>query len=728
MSKRILFRMGISACLALACSTGVSSQAAAQLYQETFGNGQYCDFGFTTAVWDSTAGMIRLGEFQMKRLSSIPGLGTPIDVKVRGDIAYLLTQTALRLYDITDPSAPVQVGIVSVTSQAGDVELAGAYAYVSSNGGGFIVVDIGDPSAPFVAASLSVGDANEACLAGDYAYVSAWSSGVHVIDISDPLAPAEVGSYPGISQAFQIDVSGDLLFVSGYGSGVHILDISNPAAPVLIGSYSAGTIRDIEVDGDRLYIAQHGVGTHILDISVPSAPAFLGTFSSDYPNGLDVNGTLLFISDWSSGIYVLDVTDPASPAQLLHYNQITRDICASGTTVFTASETSLDIFDAANPLLPVPEAGSVNTPGSAYGVAIDGAYAYIADRTAGLQIVDVGDPDNPGSAWSISLSGDSWDVDVDGDYAYVASYESGLQVVDISDPHTPLFVDSLDTDGNAIDVYIDGNYAYVADYFSGLVVVDIGDPSDPVLAGRYYNAANEAAWSVTVDGDFAYVTFTNSTEDVIGLRIIDISDPANPTLHGSYDTPGHAHGLALQGRYAFVADSEEGLLVLDISDPAAPSYVTTLATINAKDVAISGDFAFVADYSGGVRVIDIGDPAAPVILDTYGAANEARRLAFSGEHVYVADGADGVRILQVFQRSFDTTNNLAQSTTVDLTAEMIDQVRMAASTTGSVGWQISADGGLNWESVAADNAWHVLTYPGSDLRWRATLDYRGGAV
>ena len=39
--------------------------------------------------------------------------------------------------------------------------------------------------------------------------------------------------------------------------------------------------------------------------------------------------------------------------------------------------------------------GSVDTPGLAFGVAVSGAVAYVADFESGLQVIDVSDPANP---------------------------------------------------------------------------------------------------------------------------------------------------------------------------------------------------------------------------------------------------------------------------------------------------------------------------------------------
>ena len=54
----------------------------------------------------------------------------------------------------------------------------------------------------------------------------------------------------------------------------------------------------------------------------------------------------------------------------------------------------LAVFDVDNPAAPV-RVGGYDTSGRAYGVAVAGGYAYVADDWAGLQVIDVRNPAAP---------------------------------------------------------------------------------------------------------------------------------------------------------------------------------------------------------------------------------------------------------------------------------------------------------------------------------------------
>ncbi len=155
------------------------------------------------------------------------------------------------------------------------------------------------------------------------------------------------------------------------------------------------------------------------------------------------------------------------------------------------------------------------TPGYAYGVAVSGSYAYVADLYAKLRVIDVSTPSNPTEVGYCDTPDGAYGVAVSGSYAYVADDHAGLRVIDVSTPSNPIEVGYCDTPGWAYGIVVSGSYAYVADYDAG------------------------------------------------GLRVIDISTPSNPTEVGYCDTPSYAWGVAVSGTYAYVADLHAGLQIYE---------------------------------------------------------------------------------------------------------------------------------------------------------------------
>ena len=70
--------------------------------------------------------------------------------------------------------------------------------------------------------------------------------------------------------------------------------------------------------------------------------------------------------------------------------------------------------------------GSVPTPGKAYELAISNGYAYVADGTSDLQIIDIDPPESAGIIHSVDVPGDEIRfIAVAQGYAYTTARNTG---------------------------------------------------------------------------------------------------------------------------------------------------------------------------------------------------------------------------------------------------------------------------------------------------------------
>ena len=169
--------------------------------------------------------------------------------------------------------------------------------------------------------------------------------------------------------------------------------------------------------------------------------------------------------------------------------------------------------------------------------------------------------------------------------------------------------------------------------------------------------------------------------------MIGISDPTNPVPAGSCDTPGNALG-----------------------------------------VAVAGDYAYVADYASGLQVIDISDPTNPVAAGSCDTPGTAYDVAIAGDYAYVADAESGLQVIRAFCRIVNLADNVGQSVDVEASSEDVIRAKLSTTQTDSIRWELSADGGTNWEELRPGGDWHLLPDPGSDLLWRSSHFYEGGSV
>jgi len=347
------------------------------------------------------------------------------------------------------------------------------------------------------------------------------------------------------------------------------------------------------------------------------------------------------------------------------------------------------------------EMGFYDTPGYAYGVAISGKHAYVADYDKGLRVIDISDPAHPYEVGFYDTPGQAWGVAVSGSYAYVADGNWGLRVIDVSDPAHPTDVGFTYTPSVACGVAVSGTYAYVADE-NGLGVIDVSDPAHPAEVGFYDTPGY--AYDVAVSGTYAYVA-----DGASGLRVIDVSDPVHPSEVGFYDTPGSAYGVAVSGTYAYVDDLFYGLRVIDISDPAHPTEVGFYGTPgHAWGVAVSVPYAYVAEGPSGLRVIDVSDPVHPSEVGFYDTPESAYGVAVSGPYAYVADYTAGLRIFYTGKNAFVSRSMVRSSLSLPPRSEVLTGIVSGNLSAGYgsraqntiVGGSISLDSGMVAESRA----------------------------
>lgn len=323
----------------------------------------------------------------------------------------------------------------------------------------------------------------------------------------------------------------------------------------------------------------------------------------------------------------------------------TRAYWTSGFDHETGSMGTLHVGDVSDPSAP-RLLGSLGLPRPAWGVAVAGDYAYVADESAGLIVVNVAEPAAPVRRGVYNTSGSAYDVVLVGHLAYVADGESGLVVVDVTDPAAPRRVGSLDGSGEVHQVTVSGSYAYLADRFwsgtdsqpyGALRIVDVSNPASPRHVGRHRTQGG----TVAVVGNIAYM----------GGENYDVSDPANPRLLASHAPAGD---LVVQEGRAFVAEPIGGLQILDVADPLSRRRIGGLRPSRgyARHVAVQGRYAYLmtggyVNGEGGLHVIDIEAPATWERLGGIDTPGTARAVAVSGSRAYVADGTAGLQILDL---------------------------------------------------------------------------------
>jgi hypothetical protein len=113
----------------------------------------------------------------------------------------------LTIFDLSDPTTPVQLSLWSTDGHAWDIVVEGGYAFLTVRVNGLDIIDVSDPTLPRRVANLDLaGDAQRLDVENDYAYVtlSADNNGpLAIIDVNDPEMPHQIGSYGEHNDAFK---------------------------------------------------------------------------------------------------------------------------------------------------------------------------------------------------------------------------------------------------------------------------------------------------------------------------------------------------------------------------------------------------------------------------------------------------------------------------------------------------------------------------------------------
>jgi len=285
----------------------------------------YSSQGFSQ-VWDSG------------NIASGSNTDTDRKILVDGDYLYGVSKDPQKLviYDISNPSSPVQKSLTSLGRYAIDIRKKGNYLFISTLGatdGGVDVYDVSDPTSPSYVTRLNLGGhCHGMFLSGDYLYVCMhYDDKFQIVDVSDPTNPVAKGSLSGstyFNGCHDVYVDGNYAYVTNYLSGTGqygfvVVDVSDKDNPSVVGYTGEGHKNShIFKVGNYFYVGSHGPdsGLRIYNVNNPSSPSYEGQYftSEGISFGYwidDYNSTMLgAVCQGSNRLYLIDISNPTEPS------------------------------------------------------------------------------------------------------------------------------------------------------------------------------------------------------------------------------------------------------------------------------------------------------------------------------------------------------------------------------------------------------------------------------
>lgn len=191
------------------------------------------------------------------------------DIRFDGDIMLLLGENGIvSLYNISNPEAPVSLGLIEGTYSSVAADLSGSYIYLTDSAGSH--------------------------------------STLYVYQINEVEAPVLLANLNLTSSVHKLDVVGPKLYVST-PECVLVYDLTNPTNPILLSSAGQGLTLDFAIQDNALVV----LGESILQIYGITATGFTELVAShevpSRPTNLAICGNTVFVLDYNWLIY-LDCT------------------------------------------------------------------------------------------------------------------------------------------------------------------------------------------------------------------------------------------------------------------------------------------------------------------------------------------------------------------------------------------------------------------------------------
>jgi hypothetical protein len=354
---------------------------------------------------------------------------------VDGDFLYMADYgEGLQVIDIKDPLNPDYMYGYDTPGSAREVVVWGEYAYVADRSGGLRIVDVNNRTdLAYIDSFNTPGEAYHSAVSGNYLYVADDSEGLQVIDISDPLNVFLAGGLDVTHWLRNVVVSGNYVYAASSQYGLEVFSITNPAIPSRAGGYSATATKWVAVAGDKAYLAVGGLIA--LDISDPASPALLGECVTPIVTYcVEVSGDHAYSAARFDGLYVFDISDPTNPTVAGSYDTpgASTELAISGDYVYIADgDTELQVINITDPTNPTLVGSYTDLNVVSEGIAISGSLAYLATSGwPGIIVFDISNPASPAFVDNYQLPADAYGVTLDGDYAYVATGAVGINVLD----------------------------------------------------------------------------------------------------------------------------------------------------------------------------------------------------------------------------------------------------------------------------------------------------------
>jgi hypothetical protein len=270
-------------------------------------------------------------------------------------------------------------------------------------------------------------------------YVLQANYGLVTYNISDPTTPSRLGRCSDTyTFVHALIIEDEYAFVADYEDGLEIVDISDPTDLTIIGDYTADLgagSTDVYKLGDLAFLASQGIGLEIINCSDVNNPVKVGSYYENYRIiRVYSSNDQIFLCEATNGFKILNITDNEC-TEIFHFQDTVsyQEFFVLDSLLYTTTRHGILIFD-------IHDLSNINLLGEkdiseSYGAIIrqqsNRVIAYVSSWEAGVQILDVSDPENIEMIGQYTDGGQSYNLDVRDDLIFVADFQDGIEIIQV---------------------------------------------------------------------------------------------------------------------------------------------------------------------------------------------------------------------------------------------------------------------------------------------------------
>lgn len=270
---------------------------------------------------------------------------TPIDMIMRDDVIYATFkgEVDLAAFDVSNPRDPLLIYTYTIEDlwAAGlGMTIVDDRLYVAGDGGPAPIFDISEPQAPFCLGlwQFEGGWVGDVLRTGDLAILTQVGGGFVIYDVADPSAPQRLARYQPTRlygpESWQWNVAAAVnasqLLVAYERIPVELIDISDPTQPVVQGRFTPrGLVHAIVLTPDYAvlgyrdtsdwWLSTTGGGIEVIDLSNPTDPSAVTALDLNQAvTDLALCQNRLIATHPDGSLTIVDLGDPTQPTVLSH--------------------------------------------------------------------------------------------------------------------------------------------------------------------------------------------------------------------------------------------------------------------------------------------------------------------------------------------------------------------------------------------------------------------------